>query len=211
MRLALSQVEDALRDPAAWARRLAEDKGDPRTYSRSNALRHAIGYYHSLGADGPYAREYLEAQLSEKFKEGRKSEETRDQLDWYIDHWEGLERGGWLCADLRVNVTVPSPPWVRDDFRCSGQVLRFDIVPDGGYAAWIVTQEGAPERLGGIEPLLLQYAVADHLSIPLSEVVVGIYGFRDRFVGTTSGDDAAVLEARDEFFELLARLDLKEK
>ena len=204
-------MEEALRDPAAWARRLAEDKGDPRTYSRSNALRHAVGHYHSRGGDSQGARDYLEAQLTEKFKEGRKSEETRDQLVWYIDHWEGLERDGWHCADLRVNVTVPSPPWVRVDFRCSGQVLRFDVIPEGGYAAWIVTQTGARERLGGIEPLLLQYAVAEHLSVPVPDVVVGIYGFKDRFVGTMRGDEATVLKARDEFWELLARLDLKQQ
>ena len=78
--------------------------------------------------------------------------------------------------------------------------------PTGGYAAWLMSQTSAADRLASIEALLVQYAVADHLGVPTSDVKVGIYGFKERFVGLICGDDAAVREAADDFWKLLRAL-----
>lgn len=207
MRLALKQVEDALQDPAAWAKRLASGDESRGGNSRPGSLLHAIGKYHRHGEDAAFARKYLDGRL-EKFRAGAANEEIRNQLDWYIDDWETRTQKGWLNTKLDLNVTVPQPLWVRDDFRCSGRVSRFDVDPSGGYAAWLMTQSRAADRLAGIEALIVQHAVADHLNVPTRDVKVGIYGFKDRFVGLICGTDVEVKEAMDDFWNLLRALKL---
>ncbi len=184
-----------MRNPSAWAQRLAEGNKSGGGNSRAGSLLQAIGRYHRLRDDTQEASAYLDHRL-EAFREGRENEETRSQLDWYIGEWEGRKSEGWLWTKLDLDVAVPCPLWVRDDFRCTGRISRFDVVPGGGYAAWVLTQTAAAERLGSIEPLLIQAAVANHLNVPTTDVRVGLYGFKDRFVELTSADEAEVQGAK---------------
>lgn len=208
MRLALSQVEDALKDPATWARKLAEGNKRGGGNSRAGALLHAVGRYHRSNDNSHEASAYLDQRLT-AFKEGPRNEETRSQLDWYIAEWEDRKADGWLCTKLDLDVAVRCPMWTRDDFRCTGRVARFDVVPQGGYAAWVMTQASAVERLGSIEPVLIQFAVADHLNVPTDDVAVGMYGFQERFVGLSSADAAEIQNALAEFWRLLRALGLE--
>src|SRR5205814_1725076 len=68
-----------------------------------------------------------------------------------------------------------------DDFVCSGEVSRIDLVPTGGYAAWFFVQELEPDWEEQLRFPIVQGTLARvTLKVPHRELRVGVYDFGKR-------------------------------
>lgn len=201
-RLPLGDLEEARRDPGAYRRKLdaAEQKRFGNTYI--GALRNAIYRYHRT-QDADDAGRYLEDRLA-AFGSARRNAETLDQLDWYIDD---ITRRGWPAFQTGLRVAVPLPPEISPDLTCTGQVDRVDVVPSGGYAAWLFRSKAGTGWADELRMPILQHVLANQiLNVPLDEIRVGIYAFQDQWADSRCYSEAEAEAAYGGFENLLARL-----
>jgi hypothetical protein len=205
MRLALGAIEDALANPAAFRARADAGDGGGFGYTYASALRNAIYRYHST-RDRDVAVKYLEESIrnSKTLKSAQRRAETVDQLDWYIEMHAAL---GWPTFDTRVRLSIPVPSRAAESLTCTGEVGRIDMVPTGGYAAWLFASSVSPAWRDELRMPLLQGAVADvTLAVPTNEIQVGIYNFATRQVLSTTFTDSAIRSARRRFTRLVSDL-----
>jgi hypothetical protein len=205
MRLALGSIEEALANPVAFRERADAGDGGGFGYTYASALRNAIYRYHSAN-DRDDAADYLEdsIQNSKTLRSAQRRAETLEQLDWYIEEHATL---GWPTFDTRVRVSVPVPARAADTLKCTGEVGRIDLVPSGGYAAWLFTSSVAHDWRKELRMPLLQATLADvTLGAPANEIQVGIYDFSAREVISTTFSDKAIHAARRRFRRLVSDL-----
>jgi len=205
MKLALGKIEEAIANPAAF--RARADAGDDGGfgYTYASALRNAVYHYHSSG-DRDAAAEYLEEtiQNSKNLKSPQRRADTIDQLDWYIDQHADL---GWPTFDTRVRVSVAVPARAVGSLSCTGEVVRIDMVPAGGYAAWLIASTVDADWQDELRMPLLQGVLADvTLGVDSSEIQVGIYDFSARNVVSTTYADSSIRAARRRFSRLVSDL-----
>ena len=205
MKLALGAIQDALANPAAFRARADAGNGGSFGYTYANALRNAIYRYHrTMNRDD--AAEYLEATIrnSARLKSDKRRLETVEQMDWYIDQHAAL---GWPTFDTRVRVRISVPARASESLICTGEVGRIDLVPSGGYAAWLFVSSLNSEWKNELRLPLLQSTLAGHtLGVPNDEIQVGAYDFENRQVVRTSYADSVIRAARRRFSRLVADL-----
>jgi hypothetical protein len=205
MRLALGAIEEALANPAAFRARADAGDGGGFGYTYASALRNAIYRYHST-TDRNDAAEYLEESIqnSTKLRSAQRRAETIDQLDWYIEQHTAL---GWPTFDTRVRISVPVPARAADSLTCTCEVGRIDMVPTGGYAAWLLASTVGPDWRNELRMPLLQGTLADvTLAVPSNEIQVGIYDLSARAVLSTTFAENVILAARRRFNRLVSDL-----
>jgi hypothetical protein len=199
-RIPLRELEEARANPAAYRRTLLTPSTTQFRASYFGALRDAISRYHRTNSDAHQAREYLDRRLR-FFSNAQRCDEIMEQLEWYIGE---VERRRWPTFQVRPNVSVPLTTRGNTPLSCSGQLGRIDLVPTGGYAAWLFKGDD----LGGWEgelrmPLIQETVASTLLSVPASEVQVGVYAFSVRQVARRTFTDREIQEARRELDRLV--------
>lgn len=178
-RLPLGDLETALMDPKAYRTRLDRGRDSGFGPSYFGCLRIALLRYHE-SKDIVAAKRYLEESL-DRFKNIWRRAETLEQFEWYVEEHVGR---GWPTFKTRLRIRVPLPEWITADLYCSGEIPRVDLVPAGGYAAWLFRsreQKGWEQEL---QMPLIQDTLAKLLKVPVEEVQVGLYSFEERFVAS---------------------------
>lgn len=178
-RLPLGDLEAALQDPKAYRKKVDATRAPGFGSSYFGFLRFALLRYHDSN-DIVEARRYLEERL-DRFRSGHRQAETLEQLDWYIEEYI---RRGWPTFETRLRIQVLLPNWVPEDLRCSGEIPRVDVVPQGGYAAWLMKSRDPEGWEQQLQMPLIQDTVARLLKAPIEEVQVGLYSFQERFVAS---------------------------
>lgn len=179
LRLPLRELEDALKNPIVYRRKMEETSNGEFWPSYFGALRDATGKYHKWNGDAVRAIAYLEKRL-ERFSDQKRRADTIDHFMWYVDEYSNR---GWPMFQTRLNVEVSLPVWAPANLICSGQVSRLDIVPTGGYAAWLMRIREPEGWFNELRMPLLQGALACNvLQVPVNEISIGIYSFEERFV-----------------------------
>jgi hypothetical protein len=163
-------------------------------------LRDAVARFHKEGL--ARSRRYLERRLR-GFKNDDRKEATLDKFLWYTDE---CTTRAWPTFQTRMNVEVRIPR-MPPDLICTGQIARVDLVPEGGYAAWLLrnaTSEGWADELR--VPLIQSALATAVLNVDISEVSVGVYGFEDRQVRVRCFTSAEIESAERELDVLLRAL-----
>lgn len=203
-RLPLGDLEEARRDPRAYRNKLdaPAEKRFGNTYV--GALRQAIFRYHRV-REREEAMRYLQNRLLHpRLKNSRRKSETLDQLDWYIDEFTGR---GWPMFQTGLRVTVPLSLEFPPDLICSGEVSRVDVVPTGGYAAWMFRSRAGSAWSDELQMPILQHILASRiLGVPLSEIRIGIYAFQEQRVDSVCYSQAEIEEAWMALEDLMVRL-----
>lgn len=176
-RLPLGDLQAALKDPKAYREKLDANRDSGFGPSYFNFLRVALLKYHST-RNVMEARRYLEERL-DRFKSATRQAETLDQFEWYVDEYT---KRSWPTFETRLRIEVQLPSWVPDDLRCSGEIPRVDIVPKGGYAAWLFKSAEPDGWEQQLQMPLIQNTVAHVLQAPVEEVQVGLYCFQERLI-----------------------------
>lgn len=204
-RLPLGQIEAALENPSAFRRRIegGEEGSFGETYG--GALRHAIFRYHKT-TDVGEAYAYLESRLenSARLRSAARKLETLEQLVWYMEEHRSR---AWQTFETGLRLHVPMPEGTSADLVCSGEITRIDLVPSGGYAAWIASGSVRASWQSELRFPLIQHALATStLFVPLGEVSVGVYDLARMQVMLHQYTHRATASARTRFRRLVRSL-----
>jgi hypothetical protein len=170
MKIALSHLDEAIRNPRAFIRAQKTPKTGFR-YSRYMLLRGIALSYHAQNDLGA-SEALLESRLSQKFKTTNGNDECLEQLREYVAEYTAL---GTTVAKVRNRVKVVLPEEYKD-YAITGEVARLDLHPQGGYRAWLFSNHTNNWK-DEIRFPLFQAACAAQLNVDLDEVVPGIYDF----------------------------------
>ena len=173
IRVPLRDLRAALSNPVQYVNNLRRGTSAIRPRpSKYLMLRFAVGEFHKAN-DAKHAQDYLEQKITAKFKNVRDLHVYVNQLQSYIREFRAL---GNTSVRVRDNIAVEVPSRFAD-IAVSGQSARFDLVPSGGYAAWVFVRN-MPDWEQDPRMPLLQSAYAKRLAVSLEEVAVGVYDFK---------------------------------
>jgi hypothetical protein len=202
-RIPLRDLEEALRNPSAYRQKLLLSAGNSYGPTYFGALRDVIHKFHKTNGNLVQTRVYLQARLN-RFLDQTRCAQTMDQFEWYVSEYKSL---GWPTFEIRLRVSIPLPPRVRPNLVCSGEVSRVDLVPVGGYAAWLMRSRGAKDWARELRMPLVQQALAQGpLGVPTSEIKIGIYSFEEQFTDLCSYSQTEIDLAYLELDNLLSRM-----
>jgi hypothetical protein len=202
-RLPLRDLEEALRNPVEYRRKLQQPVENSYGPTYFGALRDAISTFHKTNGNLMQAKAYLVARLA-RFVDTMRCAEIVEQFEWYTEEY--ISRG-WLTFETRLRVVIQLPPRASAHLFCSGEVNRVDIVPTGGYAAWLMRSRGPEDWVSELRMPLVQGAIAQKiLQAPAGEVRVGIYSFKERFVDLCCYSQNEVDQAYADLDDLLRRM-----
>lgn len=202
-RIPLGELDDARQNPAAYWQKLEHRTDDRRGETYINALRQTIFRFHDTG-DFQEARIYLENRLANsKLRSMIRKAATVDQFEWYADEYATR---GWPLSQTKLRLRVPLPRGPVDLY-CSGEVARLDIVPTGGYAAWLFCGPLNPAWRNELRMPLVQATVAEQvLGVPTDEVQIGIYSFQAQVVDLHRYSLSEIGDAKSALDQLLASM-----
>jgi len=202
-RLPLGDLEEALKNPTAYRQKLQQPVSRFYRPSYFGALRDAIFKFHRTNGNVVQARRYLEGRLA-RFADIARSTEIMDQFEWYTGEYSSR---GWPAFETRLRLVVPLPPWVRQDLFCSGEVSRVDMVPAGGYAAWLMRSREGENWSRELRMPLIQGALAYRtLGVQGNEVRIGIICFEDRLIDMHSFTQREIAGAYSKLENLLRQM-----
>lgn len=200
----LRDLEEAQRNPRAYAKKKATPRSGFNPRSKYLALQRAVYRFHRTGDGLAQAAEYLEANFNRQFK-------TRDDLPQYLEkleaYAEALSRLGTTVVKVRDRLLVPLGDALASRFRVSGDIPRLDLTPEG-YSVWLFAKRtgdwGSELRLP-----IIQSAYAGQLAVPLNEVRVGVYDFSTGLYKDYGFTEREVSRAEASLRHLLRQLSLE--
>lgn len=203
-RLALGQLEDARQDPGAYRDRM--NSAHPGSFGDTymGALRQAIFLYHRTGQAGE-AHAYLQRRLnrSKRLKSVSRRADTLDQLDWYTNEHQAR---AWPTFQWALRLVVRLPAGTANDLVCSGEIMRVDLVPNGGYAAWSTGSGLIQDWNTQLRFPIIQDSLASTLGVSANDITVGIYDFANRQIESRQYTEREVKSARRAFSKLIRDL-----
>jgi hypothetical protein len=202
-RLPLRELEEVRKSPSVYRAKLDQSMASVYRGTYFGALRDAILRFHKIHNDIVQARAYLEVRLA-RFTDVKRCEQMMDWLEWYVEEYSAR---GWLMFETRLRIAVPLPHWAPTDLVCSGEVTRVDLVPTGGYAAWLIQSRGAADWFCELRMPLIQGTVAQHiLKVPISEVSVGVYSLEEQIVDLRCYSQMEIDQAHSNLADLLRQM-----
>jgi hypothetical protein len=180
-KIPLRDLEGARRDPGSYRARLDSPTTSGPRFGYFAALRLAAIRFHKVNS----LSETLEyhAALTDRFADRRRVLADTSDLEWYVEHWN--DPPGTPFA-LKRRIRAPVGEVFKDEVVCSGEVPRLDLVPSGGYRAWLFRPRQVSDWKEELQMPLIQLAVAAEMGVPPVDVSVGVYSFALRRFETTS-------------------------
>ena len=205
IRLPLAHLQEAKTNPELYKQKLrSTSEKQPRNYGYFNVLRDTVLKYHASSENIVLTRSYLEEKL-DKFKNQRRCQAVVDQFEWYV---EENKRRSWPTFQTRLNITIPTPGWIKaNTIVCSGQIPRVDMIPAGGYAAWLFRKKEPDGWFNELRMPLIQDVLSKSvLGVRPDQVYVGIYCFEEQYVDQRQYSVDEIANAYTEFYDLLKAL-----
>lgn len=203
-RIPLGELENALRNPAAYRRKLDNPREKRFGTTYASALRFAIFHYHKTD-DPVQARRKLTRILDRAgLTKPHRRAEAEESLDWYIaDH----QMRRYVTFTTQERVVIPLPPWAPPDLFCSGEVARVDVDPAGGYASWLLCRSAPRNWSDELRFPLIQGALAEEiLGVESDEVSVGLIALRDQAMLSHHFSREEIMQAYADLGRLVRRL-----
>lgn len=202
MRISLSELEQARRDPRAYVRE-REGRGGRFFFKSGYAtLQRAVFRFHQSKGNLEEARKYLQESYETQFKHKQK-------LDGYIEQLEryalGFANRGNRVFKVRDRLVIPVPAELANQVSVTGQIPRLDFVSSCGYNVWLFAKRPLDWRAELRLPLI-QAAYSKKLTADLNEVKVGVYDFSTATYTDYRFDEQEIAEANREFVDLLKQV-----
>jgi len=207
LRIYLRELEEAIKDPAAYKdkmRNRSADSGHGHRATYYSALRDAIFRFHDTKDIGE-AGNYLYSRLDRfKKRNQQKQQNINEQFMWYIDEYNSRNVD---TIDWRFNIVVPLPDRVLEPIPISGQIGRFDFNNDTrGYSIWLFRNRGYEGWQDEFRMPLIQHAISRKMYTPIDRIKIGIYSFEDRYIDATSYSEQVIEDAREQLDHFLQKL-----
>jgi hypothetical protein len=199
MKISHAQLESFRANPSAFVA-----GQNPRTFSGPSMFRmwqYALKKVHSENFD--IAAEYLHDTIVSNFKVNERNAERMDNLiedlQRYADAFESL-------GHVAIEVLKPMNFVVNSKLIITGEITRLDLIPAGGYAAFVLSREEGEDWRRQIRFPLIQAHYARKLNCSLNEISVGVYSVPDRKHELQRFSALRVSAAQNEIIRLAKRL-----
>lgn len=207
MRLSFRDLNEAFVHPRKFKKKLREPQGPPPIfkYSYYNVLINSIYHFHNCQNDPTEGDEYLIDKLS-SFKNEVRKEIIYDQFRWYIEDYINKNI---TTFEVRQNIKIIPEIPIKAGVRISGQINRLDILPSGGYIAWLFRNRNYDGWKEEFCMPLIQYALANQiLNVPSDDISIGIYSFTEEYIDQHCYSQVNIQDAKSNFEKLLISLGL---
>jgi len=171
MNVPLRELEEALRNPRAYALKKSAPTSNPFGRSKYLTLQWAVYKFHKNKQDLQTAKQYLAESFS-RFKGQNDLPDYEEKLETYAD---GLARSKASVLKVRDRLVVQLKKPFADQFRISGDIPRIDLT-SAGYSVWLFANKQKDWR-DELRLPLIQSAYANEFSASVNEVKVGVYDF----------------------------------
>ena len=205
MRITFRDLNEAITDPRGFRRRFTGPQGASPffRYSFYNVLINSIFHFHKHFNDIAEGESYLIEKL-DTFKSTERKRYVIDQFQWYVGDYLSKSI---TTFEVQQNVKILPEIPLTADVTFSGQISRIDIVPSGGYAAWIFRNRDSLDWTNEFSMPLIQYELANRiLQVPENEIAIGIYSFPERVIAQHCYSTQELNEAKHRFENLLRTL-----
>jgi len=118
------------------------------------------------------AAEYLQDAIVSNFKVNDRNESRLDDL---VDALHRYAASFESLGHIAVEVLKPMNLVINSKLTIAGEVARLDLVPSGGYAAFVLSREEGEDWRRQIRFPLIQAHFASKLNCSLKDIAVGIY------------------------------------
>ena len=198
MKVSHGQLESFRADPAAFARKAARRFGGPSMF---RMWQYALKKLHS--DDVETAVEHLRKTIHSNYKTNPRNEKRLDELVETLYQYEAAFAS---LGDVALEVLKPMSLVINPKLTISGEIARLDLVPNGGYAAFLLWREQDDEWRTQIRFPLIQAHFAAKLNCSLRDIAVGVYSIPDQAHVRHRFSASSVTAAQDEIAALAARL-----
>lgn len=162
---------------------------------------YALKRVHSENVDK--AAEYLQDTILSNFKVNDRNERRLDEL---VDGLYQYATAFASLGNVAVEVLKPISVVVGPTLTISGEITRLDLVPNGGYAVFVLSRDKGEEWRRQIRFPLIQAHFAVKLNCPLKDVAVGVYSVPNGEHELHRFSVSRVSSAQAEIAKLAARL-----
>jgi hypothetical protein len=167
MRVSHGQLEEFRVSPKAFVSRQRPNFPGPSMF---RMWQYALKRVHSENVDK--AVEYLHDTILSNFKVNDRNERRLDEL---VDGLYRYATAFTSLGNVAVEVLKPITFVVGPKLIIGGEITRVDLVPSGGYAAFVLSRKQGEDWRGQIRFPLIQAHFAAKLNCPLKDVAVGVY------------------------------------
>ena len=162
---------------------------------------YALKKVHSDNVDT--AAGHLHDTILSNFKVNNHNEQRMDELiDALYEYASAFESLGHVA----VEVLKPMNLAINPKLTISGEITRLDLIPTGGYAAFVLSRDAGEDWRRQIRFPLIQAHYAKKLNCSLNEIAVGIYSVPDGTHELRRFSALRVSAAQTEIARLAARL-----
>jgi hypothetical protein len=204
MNVPLRDLEEALRNPRAYARKKSTPQRGFYPRSKYLTLQRAVYRFHKVNEDLTKAKQYLEESFDRQFKNQEDLSQYVEKLETYA---EGLIRLGTTVFKAKDRLVIPLKRDLATQFRVSGDIPRIDLTNEG-YSVWLFAKEPQDWR-SEIRLPLIQSAYAKELSVLLNEIRVGVYDFSTGTYKDYGFTQREIKKAENSLVRLLRQLTLE--
>jgi hypothetical protein len=199
MKLRLSELELARRDPAEYLRLQGPDIDRSRKMTHTRVLQGAILELHKTGELGP-AFAYLHQMYYRHFHKDIDYEKLADRLQDYIARYQET---GMTNSRIRDRVVLG----VNRDLLITGQVPSIELTPDGGYAAVFFAGNPPDSWFDDLRYPLVQLHYSKSLGVSLDEVTIGMFGFKSGSYEFAQSNESEIRAALIEVSSVARRIE----
>lgn len=199
MKVSHGQLESFRADPAAFAARQRAPH-----FNRPSMFRmwqYALKKLHADNVDA--AAEHLRDTILSNFKVTDRNETRLDEL---IDSLYQYAAAFASLGHVAVEVLRPINVAINPKLTIGGEVARLDLIPSGGYAAFLLSRVQSEDWRTQIRFPLIQAHFAEKLNCSLMDIAVGIYSVPDAEHQLHRFSASRISAARTEIARLAARL-----
>ena len=207
MRISFRELNEAIIHPRLFRRKLRGPQGPAPffRYSYYNVLVNSIFHFHNYFNDPNEGEDYLIEKLN-AFKNDQRKEYIVDQFKWYVGDYLGKNI---TTFEVRQNIRILPEIPLKTDVTISGQISRIDIVPAGGYLAWVFRNRDSSGWVSEFSMPLIQYELANRiLKVPNNEITIGIYNFTERVIEQHCYSEQELHDAKHNLEKLLKTLSI---
>jgi len=153
-------------------------------YHRNNSLANAISYFESI--------------FDIHRKSTKRNEIIRDEFVSYLELYEAnYKRLGVSTFKAFARIAIP----VNEEISITGELLRIDMIRDGGYSAYILEKEDRGWEKELRMPLIQSF-LANELNCSTGEIRVGLYFYKSGNHLSTSYTPREIRGAFEELSEI---------
>lgn len=171
-KISFSQLENARRNPTAFAKSLSSpNNGTPR-FSKFMAWQNAVHHYHKERDDLSKAIKYFENTFTRNFADNSKNNAEKENWILELEAYSNDDKRKKLTyVEHKKRINIP----LTSKIRLGGELPLIKMNIKGGYSIYFFSRESALWEDELRFPVIQNFIATKLYNVDLSDVEVGVY------------------------------------